>query len=140
MAGLGLASSSGAFAQALVQYQVVGKTIPQPLTGVPGDPEKGKRVVTNPTNATCLICHSMPLPEELDPGNLAPNLAGVGSRYTAAELRLRLVNPKLITPDTIMPAYYRIEGLHRVEAQYVGKTVYSPQDIEDAIAYLLTIK
>ena len=125
----------------LVPYQVVGNGIPKPLTDQPGDPVRGKTVVTDATNATCLICHTMPdVPEQPDQGNLAPPMEHPGSKYTAAELRLRLVNPKLLNPDTIMPAYYRLDGLTRVQQQYVGKTVYKPQDIEDVIAYLLTLK
>ena len=131
-----------AFAQdVLVPFQVVGNGIPKPLTDQPGDPVRGKTVVTDATNATCLICHTMPdIPEQPDQGNLAPPMEHPGSKYTAAELRLRLVNPKFLNPDTIMPAYYRLDGLTRVQQQYVGKTVYKPQDIEDVIAYLLTLK
>ena len=126
---------------ALVPIEVVGNGIPMPLTAQPGDPARGKQVVTDATNATCLICHNMPdLPEQPDQGNLAPVMEHPGSKYTAAQLRLRLVNPKLITPDTIMPAYYRVDGLTRVQQQYVGKTIYKPQDVEDVIAYLLTLK
>ena len=136
------ALAAGALAQdVLVAYAIVGNGIPKPLTDQPGDPVRGKTVVTDATNATCLICHTMPdVPEQPDQGNLAPPMEHPGSKYTAAELRLRLVNPKLLNPDTIMPAYYRLDGLTRVQQQYVGKTVYKPQDIEDVIAYLLTLK
>ncbi|MSP20853.1 MAG: sulfur oxidation c-type cytochrome SoxX [Alphaproteobacteria bacterium] len=124
----------------LVRFTIVDNTIPEPLTDVPGDPDRGKRVVTNASNSTCLICHKMPIPEQPDQGQIAPPLDGIGNRYTAAQLRLRLVNPKLLTPETMMPAYYRVDGLTRVQAQYQGRTIYSPQDIEDAIVYLLTLK
>ena len=126
--------------QPVVKFEIVGKTIPKPLTDQPGDPVRGKRVVTDASNSTCLICHQMPLPEQPDQGQIAPPLDGIGGRYTAAELRLRLVNPKLLTPDTMMPAYYRVDGLTRVQPQYQGRTIYSAQDIEDAIAFLLTLK
>ena len=124
----------------LVPFRVVGNAIPEPLTNQPGDPVKGKRVVTDASNSTCLVCHTMPIPELPDHGNLAPDLAGIGSRASAGELRLRIVNPKIINPDTIMPAYYRTEGLTRVQQQYVNKPMYSAQDVEDAIAFLLTFK
>jgi sulfur-oxidizing protein SoxX len=127
--------------QPLAKYTIVGNTIPEPLTAQPGDPVRGRRVVTDASNSTCLICHEVPaLPEFPDQGKIAPPLEGLGTRYTAAELRLRLVNPKLVTPDTMMPAYYRTEGLTRVQQQFVGRTIYSAQDIEDAIAFLMTIK
>ena len=125
----------------LVKVEIVGNTIPQPLTKQPGDPARGRRVIADASNSTCLICHEVPALAELpDQGKIAPPLEGLGSRYTAAELRLRLVNAKLITPDTMMPAYYRTEGLTRVQPQFAGRTIYSAQDIEDAIAFLLTIK
>ena len=79
------------------------------------------------------------MPWQPDHGNLAPDLTGVGNRYNAAELRLRLVDPKVLNPFTIMPAYYQIQGFTRVQEKYVGKTICGAQDIEDVIAYLLTL-
>ena len=90
-------------------------------------------------NATCLICHAVPIEREPDPGNIGPPLDGVGSRYTAGELRLRLVEPQVLNPETVMPSYFRIEGLHRVAAEYEGRTVYDAGEIEDVIAYLMTL-
>ena len=122
-----------------VKFVIVDQEIPQPLTSAPGDPAKGKKIVTDASNATCLICHAMPIPEQPDHGNLAPDLTGIGSRYTAGQLRLRIVNPKAFNPDTIMPAYYRNSGFTRVLGEFAEKTVYSAQDVEDVIAYLLTL-
>ena len=141
--GLALLASSPSVAQdigpAVVAYEIVNFAIPAPLTDIPGDEERGWTIVQNTANATCLICHSMPMPWQPDHGNLAPDLAGVGSRYNAAELRLRLVDPKALNPDTIMPAYYQAQGLNRVQEKYLGQTIYSAQDIEDVIAFLLTL-
>jgi sulfur-oxidizing protein SoxX len=124
---------------AVVAYEIIDFAIPEPLTEIPGDIERGWTIVQDTANATCLICHSMPMPWQPDQGNLAPDLAGVGSRYNAAELRLRLVDPKALNPFTIMPAYYQVQGLSRVQEKYLGKTIYSAQDIEDVIAFLLTL-
>ena len=90
-------------------------------------------------NATCLICHSVPIEGEPDPGNIGPPLAGVGSRYSEGELRLRLVEPQFLNPETVMPSYYRSEGLHRVAIEYEERTVYDASEIEDVIAYLMTL-
>lgn len=123
----------------LVPYRIVDGGIPEPLTDQPGDPLRGEVVLRDARNATCLICHHMPIADEPDQGNLGPDLAGVANRYTAAELRLRLVDPKAINPDTVMPAYYSLGNLNRVQALYEGQTIYSAQDIEDVLAYLLTL-
>ena len=62
----------------------------------------------------CLLCHSGPFPEERFQGDLAPSLAGVGSRLSAGQIRLRIVDPSRVNPQTIMPAYFKNEGLARV--------------------------
>jgi sulfur-oxidizing protein SoxX len=88
----------------------------------------------------CLLCHSGPFPEERFQGNLAPSLAGVGARLSAGQIRLRIVDASRVNPDTIMPAYYRTEGLQRVAPAYRGKTVLSAGQIEDIVAFLVTLK
>jgi sulfur-oxidizing protein SoxX len=81
----------------------------------------------------------MPLPQRQFHGTIGPPLDGVGSRYTAAELRLRLVDPKMINPATMMPAYFKVEGLHHVLERYRGKPILTAQQVEDVVAYLLTL-
>ena len=120
-------------------FTLEGSEIPDSLTGVAGDPVRGERIVRDADNATCLICHALPIADEPDPGDIGPPLHGVGSRYTAGELRLRLVAPKHLNPDTVMPSYYRRDGLNRVAADYDGQTIYTAEEIEDVIAYLLTL-
>jgi sulfur-oxidizing protein SoxX len=63
----------------------------------------------------------MPAPEQQYHGNVGPDLAGVGSRYETGELRLRIVNPKVVNAGTSMPAFYRTKGLHRVQKKWQGK-------------------
>jgi sulfur-oxidizing protein SoxX len=88
----------------------------------------------------CVICHAMPLPQRQFHGTIGPPLDGVGDRYSAGELRLRLADSKALNPDTIMPAYHRVEGLHHVHERYRGKPILTAQQIEDVVAYLLTLK
>ena len=118
----------------------VGDGIPKSLTGKPGDAKKGRAAAIHRKKGNCLACHVMPVPEQADHGNIGPSLVGVGSRYTIGELRLRLVDPKTINPDTIMPSYYRKTGFHRVQKKWKGKTVLSAGAIEDILAYLMTLK
>jgi L-cysteine S-thiosulfotransferase len=88
----------------------------------------------------CLLCHSGPFPEERFQGDLAPSLAGVGARLSAGQIRLRIVDASRVNPQTIMPAYFRTEGLTRVAPSQRGKTVLSAQQIEDVVAFLVTLK
>lgn len=115
-------------------------TMPTPLTGTPGDDANGRAIVADRQRGLCLLCHSGPFPEERFQGNLAPDLSGAGSRWSEAQLRLRLVDSRRLNPDSIMPSYYRSEGLNRVAPAFRGRTVLSAQEIEDVLAYLLTLR
>lgn len=124
---------------ALRPYEVVGDAIPASLTGAPGDPKRGRAVVTNRQN-TCLLCHSGPFPEERFQGDLSPDLKGTGARWTEGELRLRMVDASRLNPATIMPSYYKIDGLTRVGAAWRGKPILTAEQIEDVVAYLTTLR
>jgi len=131
---------SGAGAQEpLRPYQVVGDAIPRPLTGAPGDPARGRAIVMK-RESTCLLCHSGPFPEERFQGNLAPDLKGTGARWSEGELRLRMVDAARLNPATIMPSYYRLDGLVRVAPNFRGKPVLTAEQIEDVVAYLKTLR
>jgi sulfur-oxidizing protein SoxX len=117
----------------------VRDAIPKSLTGLPGDPARGRAIVIKREN-TCLLCHSGPFPEERFQGNLAPDLKGAGSRWTEGELRLRLVDAARLNPATIMPSYYRLDGLNRVAPAWQGKPVLTAEQIEDVVAYLRTLR
>jgi sulfur-oxidizing protein SoxX len=124
----------------LVPYVIIGDAIPASLTGAKGDPARGRAIVANHTVGLCLLCHSGPFPEDRFQGNIAPNLKGAGSRWTEGQLRLRIVDASKLNPDTIMPPYYRIDGLARVAPAYRGKPVLTAQQIEDVVAYLVTLR
>ena len=114
--------------------------IDKPLAGLQGDPARGRAIVLSRQTGLCLLCHRGPFPEERFQGTIAPDLAGVGARLSAAEIRARLVDPSRATPGSLMPAYYRSEGLTRVAPAYRGKTILSAQQIEDVVAFLGTLK
>lgn len=130
--------AASAFAQdSPVAYRVVGDAIPVSLTGLAGDASRGRQVVIG-RDSNCTLCHAVP--DVRAAGDIGPPLAGAGARWNAGQLRLRLVDSTRLNPATVMPAYYRIDGLTRVASAYQGKTVLSADQIEDAVAYLLTLK
>ena len=141
-AAIALVLGSGiSSAETLVAYKIVDEiSIPEPLTDQPGDSVKGREVAINRKKGNCLACHNMPIPEQSFHGETGPDLNGVGSRYEIGELRLRVVDPKVINPDTMMPAFYRADGYHRVAKKFQGKTILSAQEVEDLLAYLMTLK
>jgi sulfur-oxidizing protein SoxX len=121
-------------------YIVVGDAIPASLTGTSGDPERGRAIVTNRQVGLCLLCHSGPFPQERFQGTLAPSLKGAGTRSTEGQLRLRIVDASKLKPDTIMPPYYRVDGLERVAPSFQGKPILTVEQIEDVVAYLVTLR
>ena len=124
----------------LLAAPAMAQGMPEPLTAVPGDAALGRAIVADRGRGLCLLCHSGPFPEERFQGNLAPSLAGAGARLDEAALRLRLVDSRRLNPDSIMPSYGRSEGLHRVAPALRGRTILSGQEIEDVIAFLLTMR
>jgi len=139
LAGSMLALSGPVGAQGLPPYTVVGDALPEPLTGVRGDATRGRALIVERSN-TCILCHSGPFPEQKFQGDLAPNLSGSGSRSSEGQLRLRLVDASRLNAATIMPSYYRVDGLHRVAAPWRGKPILSAEQIEDIVAYLVTLR
>ncbi|MDE2617798.1 MAG: sulfur oxidation c-type cytochrome SoxX [Burkholderiales bacterium] len=119
---------------------VAGDGEPAALEGAVGDATRGRAIVASRQHGLCLLCHSGPIPEERFQGNLAPDLAGAGRRWSAAQLRLRLVDPRQLNPESIMPAYYRSEGLTRVGRAWKGRSILNAQQIEDVVAYLQTLR
>ncbi|MCP3442445.1 sulfur oxidation c-type cytochrome SoxX [Bradyrhizobium sp. CCGUVB14] len=130
---------SSARAEGLAPYQITGDGIANSLTGTPGDAARGRALVLARTT-TCILCHSGPFPETRFQGDLAPDLTGAGNRWTASQLRLRMVDAARFNPDTIMPSYYRADGLVRVGRNFAGKPILSAAEIEDIVAFLATLR
>ena len=137
---LALAAPPAQAGESLVPTTVVGDAIPQSLTGAPGDAARGRAIVVDRTRGLCLLCHAGPFPEERFQGNLAPDLAGVGGRLSPGQLRLRLVDGRVLNPGTIMPSYYSLAGLARVGRAWQGRPILSAAEIEDVVAFLATLR
>ena len=122
-------------------WQMKNFAINKPLGSLKGDAVRGKQISIAPEKGGCLTCHAMPIPEESFHGNIGPSLIGIASRLTEGELRLRVVDEKQINPETVMPGYYRHPKHFTLVAEdYEGKTYLTAQEVEDVVAYLLTLK
>ncbi|MCA2997104.1 MAG: sulfur oxidation c-type cytochrome SoxX [Rhodocyclaceae bacterium] len=122
---------------------VVDDGIPAPLSALVGDAARGKAIVASRQQGFCTLCHQIPndvAASAVFQGNLAPSIAGAGSRWSAAQLRLRMVDSRRLNPNSIMPAYHRTEGLTRVGIAWRTKPILDAQQIEDVVAFLVTLK
>jgi sulfur-oxidizing protein SoxX len=106
----------------------------------PGDAGRGRAIAADRHLGLCLLCHTGPFPEERLQGSLAPDLGGAGSRWSAGQLRLRLVDGKRLNPASIMPSYGRTEALVRVGPDWQGRPLLDAQQIEDVVAFLRTLR
>lgn len=121
--------------------------IAQSLTGTPGDVENGK-VLMNKGSGNCIACHAVTDLQELPfHGEIGPMLDGVADRWSEAEIRGIVANAKEMFPGTMMPAFYKVSGYVRPGDAYTGKAapedlepILSAQQIEDVVAYLMTLK
>lgn len=119
---------------------VVGDSIPQALSGAPGDTLRGRSIVADRSVGLCLLCHTAPIVEERFQGDIGPDLGDVGARFSEGQLRLRLVNPRQINPQSVMPAFHDATDRIRVGSPWQGKPVLDAQQIEDVVAYLRTLR
>ncbi len=126
--------------QALNPARIVDSAIAASLTGGKGNPVRGRAIIVNRQLGLCLLCHSGPFPEERFQGNLAPDLQGAGTRWSEGELRLRIVDARVLNPESIMPPYYVADGLARVAPAFRGKPILTAEQIEDVVAYLVTLR
>ena len=146
MVNLGLRASVAMSARTLAAVlllqlgDAIGENSQNQLATPPGDAARGESIVTNRQVGLCLLCHSAPAGEPRVQGNLAPSLAGAGSRSSAVQLRQRIANARSINPDSIMPSYSSTDGLNRVAPAWVGQPILSPKQIDDVVAYLQTLR
>jgi len=110
-----------------------------PCFAFAGNADKGRELALARIDGGCLLCHAIPGADR-PAGNIGPALAGVGARLDARELRLRITDASRFNPDTVMPPYGPKEDLYSVARQYRGKPLLTKAQIDDLVAYLLTLK
>jgi sulfur-oxidizing protein SoxX len=121
-------------------YTITNDTIPSPLTITPGDAARGRVLVADRYQTMCLLCHQAPIADATFQGDISTNLVGAGARLSAAQLRLRIVDARRLNPASVMPSYHRLEGLNRVAPNARGKPILNAQQVEDVVAWLVTLK
>lgn len=137
---LGLLPQSAGAADALVSYVVEGDAIALPLAGLRGDAAEGARLMADRQRSLCVLCHSGPFPDPHLHGTLAPGLAGVGSRLSEGQIRLRIVDMRRLNPESIMPVYHGGVAGERVGAAWRGRPLLDAGEIEHLVAYLATLR
>lgn len=145
---LGVAIATGFLASAAIA-ETVGPSkvsfgddgVLESLTGQSGDADTGRKVFANRKLGNCLACHTnSDLSEESFHGEVGPPMDGVADRWTEPELRAIVTNSKKIFEGSIMPAFYIDAGYERPLEKFAGKSILSAEQVEDVIAYLLTLK
>jgi sulfur-oxidizing protein SoxX len=119
---------------------VVDGGIAEPLSGTEGSVDRGRALIIARDGANCVLCHAVDDSAVSFSGDIGPSLAGVGRRLTAAQIRLRVADNQRLNPATIMPSYHRVEDLRRVAPAYRGKPILTAQEVEDIVAYLVTLR
>jgi len=138
---LALAVAPAAFgAPVVASYAVVGDAIPEHLDGRRGDAARGRAIAADRATGLCVLCHAGPYADARFAGTVGPDLAGVGARLSEGQLRLRVVDSRRLHPDSAMPSFHHTAGLERVGAAWRDRPVLDAQQVEDVVAYLVTLR
>ena len=105
-----------------------------------GDAARGAAIAASRTQGQCVLCHAVPGVPAVLSGNIGPSLAGAGARWSAAELRQRLVTPERFNPDSVMPSVSRTDGLVQVASARRGQPILDARQVDDVVAYLVTLR
>jgi sulfur-oxidizing protein SoxX len=131
---------TGATAPPALPLRIVDDGIPDSLTGVAGEAARGRALLVAREPANCVLCHRVPDAAIRFAGDVGPSLAGIGARLSAPQLRLRVVDNMRLNPATVMPSYHRVDGLTRVASRYAGQPILTAVEVEDVVAYLVTLQ
>ncbi len=118
---------------------VCADELPGPLVDRPGDAEAGRSLFVSRDGGHCILCHRVAGLEAAFQGNVGPDLTGIAMRRTAPELRARIMDPTRFNPEAAMPAYFRRDRLQQVAPDRRGETLLTGAEIEDLVAWLMTL-
>ena len=105
-----------------------------------GDPQRGAEIVRSRSSGLCVLCHALPGVPRVHAGTLGPDLAGVGARYSPAQLRERLEAPERFNPDTVMPSVTRRDAFSRAAVGRAGQPLLNEQQLQDVLSHLATLR
>ena len=92
----------------------------------------GWRIITDRSLGNCGACHAwQAVPASTS--TFAPSLDGVGQRYSAAQLKQWVVDPRHLRPDTLMPVFGSLIGLRQPAP---AQAVLSPEQIDAVVLAL----
>ena len=129
------------FAEAQFRVErVVDGGIEAALTEQPGDAARGRDIATNRQVGMCQLCHQVPGSGDRFQGDIGTSLAGAGARWTVPQLRLRIVDSRRVNEHSVMPAYFKTDGLRRVAGAWRDRPMLEAQQVEDVVAWLGSLK
>lgn len=114
--------------------------LPKSLTGEPSDAERGRALAWARDRGNCVACHVIPAPDMVTHGSIGPPLKGLADRQSEGQIRARIVDARAFNAAALMPSYHRTEGLKRVAKPLEGRPVLSAQEVEDMVAFMLTLR
>jgi sulfur-oxidizing protein SoxX len=120
--------------------------VSRPLTATLGDAQRGREIVADPQRGSCLSCHKIAALSNAktlayaNQGDVGPSLDGVGKRYDEGQLRQRVMDPRVMIPGTIMPAFFKTSGLYRPLTRYKDQPILTAQEVEDVVAFLKSLR
>jgi len=127
--------------------QFVDGGVAESLSGQAGDPAEGRKVFGSRAAGNCVACHAVSSLTDVQwHGEIGPSLDGAGDRWDEAQLRGIVANAKMMFDGTMMPSFYKVDGFIRPGDAFTGNAateitpLLTAQQIEDVVAYLMTLK
>lgn len=143
-AGFALAAASVLAQGAGPQFQPLAKVDPAGVAAADNADiaavQRGATLAASRSLGLCVLCHALPGQASAQQGDVGPPLQGIASRMGAEALRARLLQPERFNPDTVMPAYGRTAGLQRLPPELKGQPLLRPDQVDDVVAWLASLR